>query len=100
MTEISFPVITNQDPQFPLNKALDFVPFGAWMRASMAAHGTEEDLFTKWREVDATKPRKSGTKDFSILLVETDMPWYLASWAVEQSDSQNSSKSEMAFKAE
>jgi hypothetical protein len=34
----------------------------------------------------------------SIFLVETDMPWYLARWAVGQSDSGDTLKSEMAFK--
>jgi hypothetical protein len=34
----------------------------------------------------------------SIFLVETDMPWYLARWAVGQSDSGHILKSEIAFK--
>jgi hypothetical protein len=34
----------------------------------------------------------------SIFLVETDMPWYLARWAVGQSDSGDILKSEIAFK--
>lgn len=81
MSEFSGAIIYDQDPNSVLNQGSSFKPYGAALNTTMAAHGSSDEDHEKARTQEL-KPEKVGTDGFTIFLLETECPMFLADWAV------------------
>lgn len=81
-SEFFGPIINKQDPEFPLNKGLDFRPFAAGLNGTMTTHGAAEQDFQKARDADL-KPAMLQNDGISVFLLETEKPLFLSEWAAK-----------------
>ncbi|KEF54542.1 homogentisate 1,2-dioxygenase, partial [Exophiala aquamarina CBS 119918] len=79
MSEFSGPIIYNQVDSCKWNQGLEFQPYAASLASAMACHGAPEDAHRKAEE-QATVPQKVSTEGFTIFLIETECPLWVADW--------------------
>lgn len=84
MSEFSGPIVYDQSPESPWNKAgeIGFRPYGAALSSCMTSHGATEAEHEQAR-VRETKPEKATQGGLTIFLLETDSPLRLSEWALE-----------------
>lgn len=84
MSEFFGAVVHAQEARHPLNQIAKkaWVPFAAGVNPPMKSHGSDKAEMEKMREA-STKPTMLGTEGFSVMLLETERPLYLADWAKE-----------------
>ncbi|KAL6241891.1 hypothetical protein RBB50_011136 [Rhinocladiella similis] len=83
MTEVSGPIIYNQDESCTWNQGLEFQPYAATIASAMACHGATEDAHRKAEE-QTTAPQKVSTEGYTVFLLETECPLRVADWAMQQ----------------
>lgn len=98
MSEFFGPIITNQDPKFPLNVGNDFKPFGAGLNGSMATHGATDEDFEQATNQDTSVPIKVMNDGMTLILLETELPLYLTDWAYEGATKNAGKKSAFSAK--
>lgn len=82
MSEFSGPIIYNQEEDCPWNRGLEFQPYGAGLASAMSCHGAPKEAHRK-AEDQETAPQKVGTEGFTVFLLETECPLWVADWAAE-----------------
>lgn len=87
MSEFSGPIIYDQDEGCSWNQGLEFQPYGAGLASAMACHGAPEEAHRRAEEQE-TAPQKVGTEGFTVFLLETECPLWVADWATGPSEIQ------------
>lgn len=94
MQEFYGPIISNPDPEFPLNaETNNFIPFAAGLNGCMITHGPGEDEFQAARAKDLSKPTKTDGQGVTVFLLETDKPVILSEWASKYAELNHYKKS-------
>lgn len=84
MQEFYAPIVTNQDPDFPLNgNTNEFRPFAAGLHGCMTTHGPMEEEFQAARAKDMSTPTRLDDLGVNVFLLETDRPLVLSDWAFQ-----------------
>ncbi|KIX95085.1 uncharacterized protein Z520_09001 [Fonsecaea multimorphosa CBS 102226] len=94
MSEFSGPIIYNQDENSTWNQGLEFQPYGAGLASAMACHGAPDEAHKKATEQETT-PQKVGTEGFTVFLLETECPLWVAEWATDPTEAQEPLKGKM-----
>lgn len=94
MQEFYAPIISNPDPEFPLNAKTDkFMPFAAGLHGCMTTHGPADAELQAARTRDTSKPVKLDDFGVTVFLLETDRPLMLSEWAFKWAQSSHYGKS-------